>query len=95
MVQRVKINSSNERYNNANDEARAYDIEANVRISGGVANNFDSGKVFKNEVCIASFNWWNPNNLSITCENIGLNEQVSVLEAVNVFISDVKESVSE
>ena len=66
-----------------------------INFVGGVANNFDSGKVFKNEVCIASFNWWNPNNLSITCENIGLNEQVSVLEAVNVFISDVKGTVSE
>lgn len=90
MVQKIKTNSSNELYNNLNDESRVYDIEANVHVMNNVVNNLDSGRVTMNGVILATFNWWGVNSLNITYENLKSEEQIEVLNAVNVFVAEVR-----
>ena len=90
MVQKVKVNSSNELYNNLNDESRVYDIEANVHVMNNVVNNLDSGRITMNGVILATFNWWGVNSLNITYENLKAEEQIEVLNAVNVFVAEVR-----
>ena len=90
MVQKIKTNSSNELYNNLNDESRVYDIEANVHVMNNVVNNLDSGCITMNGVILATFNWWGVNSLNITYENLKAEEQIEVLNAVNVFVAEVR-----
>ena len=90
MIQKVKTNSSNELYNNLNDESRVYDIEANVHVMNNVVNNLDSGRITMNGVILATFNWWGVNSLNITYENLKSEEQIEVLNAVNVFVAEVR-----
>lgn len=93
MVQKVRINSSNEQYDNRSDEQRVYDIEANVYIVGTRVNNMDSGNVYKNGAHVAQFNTWEENHLNVTYMGVDASVQNSINEAVNVFINEVKESV--
>ena len=90
MVQKIKTNSSNELYNNLNDDSRVYDIEANVHVMNNVVNNLDSGRVTMNGVILATFNWWGVNSLNITYENLKSEEQIEVLNAVNVFVAEAR-----
>lgn len=93
MVQKVKVNSSVELYDNRNDSSRVYDIESNVHIDGGSVDQIDGGKVFLNGLHVASFSRWNNNHISVTYMNVSLDEQNSINAAVNGFILEVKESV--
>ena len=95
MVQKVRVNSSNERYNNLNDEQRVYDIEANVNIANDEVNNVDSGNVRKNGMNVAQFNWWGENHLNITYQGVDVEERNEVNIAVDTFINEVKESVKQ
>ena len=95
MVQKVRVNSSNERYNNLNDEQRVYDIEANVNIANDEVNNVDSGNIRKGGVTIAQFNWWGENHLNITYQGVSVEERNEVNIAVDTFINEVKESVKQ
>lgn len=94
MVQKVRTNSSNEQYDNRSDEQRVYDIEANVHIVGTRVNNMDSGNVYKDGAHVAQFNTWEENHLSVTYIGVDASVQNSINEAINVFINEVKESVS-
>ena len=94
MVQKVKVNSSNELYNNANDEARVYDIEANINIADGVMNNVDSGVVKKNGVRVANFNWWDENRLNITYQGVDVAERNDINVAVDTFVKEVKNGIN-
>lgn len=94
MVQKVRINSSNELYDNRSDESRVYDIEANVNIASGAVNNIDSGSVYNGGTLVANFNSWERNHLNVTYIGVELDEQNSINAAVNAFISEVKEAVS-
>lgn len=94
MVQKVKVNSSNELYNNANDEARVYDIEANINIAEGVMNNVDSGVVKKNGVRVANFNWWDENRLNITYQGVDVAERNDINVAVDTFVKEVKNEIN-
>lgn len=93
-VQSVALNSANVRYNNANDETRIYNIEANVNISEGVATSGDSGEVTKNDIRIASFNYWDNNHLNITFYGVSAEEQCVINGLINDFISAVNSAVS-
>lgn len=93
MVQKVKTNSSNERFNNLNNESRVYDIEANVNVADNNVNNVDSGNVRKNGFQVANFNWWGENHLNIVYQGVNVEERNSINEAVDVFINEVKELV--
>ena len=93
MVQKVKTNSSNELFNNLNDESRAYDIEANVNVADGNVTNVDSGNVRKNGFQVANFNWWGENHLNIVYQGVNVEERNAINEAVDAFINEVKESV--
>lgn len=94
MVQKVRINSSNELYDNKSDESRVYDIMANANIASGTVNNIDSGSVYKDGTQVANFNSWEQNHLNVTYIGVELDEQNSINAAVNAFISEVKEAVS-
>jgi hypothetical protein len=93
MVQKVKTNSSNELFNNLNDESRVYDIEANVNVADGNVNNVDGGNVRKNGFQVANFNWWSENHLNIVYQGVDVAERNSINIAVDTFINEVKESV--
>ena len=94
MVQKVKTNSSNELYNNANDEARVYDIEANVSIVEGVMNNMESGVVKKGGMRVAGFNLWDENRLNITYQGVDVAERNDINVAVDGFINEVKNLIN-
>ena len=94
MVQKVRTNSSNELYDNRSDESRVYDIEANVHIASGTVNNIDSGCVYNDGTQVANFNSWERNHLNVTYIGVEPDEQNSINAAVNAFISEVKEMVS-
>ena len=93
MIQKVKTNSSNELYNNLNDEKRVYDIEANINISESVVNNVDTGVVKKSGSRVASFSWWDTNRMNITYQDVDVTERNGINIAVDSFINEVKASV--
>jgi hypothetical protein len=95
MVQKVKTNSSNELFNNLNDESRVYDIEANVNVADNNVNNVDGGNVRKNGFQVANFNWWGENHLNIVYQGVDVTERNEINIAVDEFINEVKESVKE
>lgn len=95
MVQRVKVNSSNELYNNANDESRVYAIEANVHIADSKANSMDGGRVLKEDEEVAQFNWWGQDSLNITYQGVSVSERNEINIAVDAFINEVKDAVKE
>ena len=94
MIQKVKTNSSNELYNNLNDDSRVYDIEANINIADGVMNNVDSGVVKKNGVRVANFNWWDENRLNITYQGVDVAERNDINVAVDTFVKEVKNEIN-
>lgn len=94
MIQRVKTNSSNELYNNANDEKRVYDIEANINISESAMNNVDSGVVKKGGVRVANFSWWDTNRMNITYQDVDVTERNNINVAVDAFINEVNKDIS-
>lgn len=94
MVQKVRVNSSNELYDNRSDESRVYDIEADVHIVGTQVNNMDSGNVYRDGTHVAQFNTWENNHLNVTYMGVELEEQNDINSAVNAFIGEVKETVS-
>lgn len=94
MVQKVKVISSVELYDNRNDSSRVYDIESNVHIEGGNVEHIDGGNVFHEGLHVASFSRWSNNHISVTYMNVELDEQNSINAAVNGFIAGVKETVS-
>lgn len=95
MVQKVRLISSNERYDNRNDVSRVYDIEANVHIEGTTATSMDNGGVYKEGMHVAQWNAWEQNHLNVTYMGVDSEEQNAINLAVNAFINEVKESVSE
>ena len=92
-VQGIELNSANVRYNNANDEARVYDIESNVSIQGQNVNGFDGGIVKMGETVVTSFNAWG-GNVSPSFQGLEVTEMCAVLMAINEYIASVKESVA-
>lgn len=91
-VQSIALNSANVRYNNANDEKRVYDIEANVNIQGQNVNGFESGVIKKENVQVATFSMWGT-NLNPSFQGLEPTEMCAVLMAINEFISSVKQDV--
>ena len=91
-VQSIALNSANVRYNNANDEKRVYDIEANVNIQGQNVYGFESGFIKKEDVQIATFSMWGE-TFNPSFQGLEPNEMCSVLMAINDFIASVKQNV--
>ena len=91
-VQSIALNSANVRYNNANDEKRVYDIEANVNIQGQNVYGFESGVIKKENVQVATFSMWG-DNLNPSFQGLEPNERCSVLMAINDFIASVEQNV--
>lgn len=93
MVQRIKVNSSNERYDNKSDESRVFDIEANVVIEDGVAIGIENGLIEKDGEEVAKFSSRGSNRISISYKGVDVNERNRINEAVDLFIVDVKNAV--
>lgn len=93
-VQKVKVNSSNEHFNNLNDEKRVYSMEANANIRDGVMDSMDSGNVFKNGEQVANFNSWKNGRLNITYQGVSLEERNEINVAVDGFINEVKNAIN-
>lgn len=91
-VQKISLNNANIRYNNANDSARVYDIEANFQTHGGEVDSVDSGLVTSNDVQLATFSKWDV-NLNPSFQTVDVEEQCKVLVAINEFIASVTENV--
>lgn len=92
-VQSIALNSANVRYNNANDESRVFDIEANVNIQSGDVNGFESGIVKEDGVQVATFTTWF-NNFNPSFQDMDASKMCEVLMAINDFVASVKNNVS-
>lgn len=91
-VQSIALNSANVRYNNANDEKRVYDIEANVNIQGQNVYGFESGVIKKENVQVATFSMWGE-DLNPSFKGLSGTERCAVLMAINDFIASVEQNV--
>lgn len=91
-VQSIALNSANVRYNNANDEKRVYDIEANVNIQGQNVNGFESGVIKKDNIQVATFSMWGT-NLNPSFQGLEPAEMCEVLMAINEFITSVRQDI--
>ena len=76
---------------NSVDSAKVYDISADVRLQGqNTVESFENGIVIKDEMQIATFSCWSPQNVNINFNGVDGDEQCAVIEAINTFIEDVK-----
>lgn len=92
-VQGVSINSANVRYNNASDDSRVYEIEANVATQGNAVSGIDGGVVKKNGITVATFSAWG-SKVNSTFQGLSKSEACEVSNTIYDFIGSVKESVS-
>lgn len=86
--------SATVKVDNLVDAQRAYDIEANVEMSGTTVSRINSGFVKKDSVQVATFNSYDNVNLNINLSVEGAEERCAVTTAVSEFIDDVKAMVS-
>lgn len=89
----TKLNSANVSANNSEDEARVYDITANINVVGGKVSNIDSGVVTKNGVEVASFSKWGENNSNKSFYGVSDEEQCVILNEINAFCRNVNEKL--
>ena len=76
---------------NSVDSAKVYDISADIRLQGRTTvESFENGIVIKDEMQIATFSCWSPQNVNINFNGVDGDEQCAVIEAINTFIEDVK-----
>ena len=96
-VKYESLNSANVKISNSSDTSKAYDIEANANIaaSGKEITSFDGGTVHKDGTMKASFNLWNPDNMSISYNGVPASEQCNVLNAINAYVEDARTFVSQ
>lgn len=87
------LNSANIEVNNMADEARVYDIKANVNLQGGNVGSVDSGRVYENDVEVATFHHWNDNNQQVIWMNTPSEKKCDVQAAIDAFVAAVKEEV--
>lgn len=85
-----ELRSARVRTDNSVDDARMYDIAADVSISGSTAESIDSGEVKKDGNAVANFACYGESNLSINYTGAESAEQCNILEAVQAFLTDVR-----
>ena len=85
------LNSANLRMDNSVDTEREYEMLSNVSIeNGSTVANIDSGSVVKSGAEIATFSSFSVENLQIGYNNVNSQEQCTIINAVNDFISEVR-----
>lgn len=94
------IISATVRYTNKDDAGRSFDISANVGVSNGTVNSFDSGEVRPvrdtslpgtEESVSAQFRSYSPESLGVDFHAAPETAQ-DILVAIYEFISDVRSS---
>lgn len=85
------LNSANVRMDNSVDTGRVYDISANVNVENTNVSGMDGDVRRKDGTAdaVATFNSWN-GALSVSYQDLAMEEQQAVNAAVNAFIEDVK-----
>lgn len=91
----VKVNSANVRMDNSVDAEKVFDIACNVNASGEYINSYDSGEVREGDVTIATFSRYGESNFNLSFQTSDATKMCSIVTAVNAFIADVNEYVSE
>ena len=81
---------ANVKVSNSNDTTSAYTITAEAQVAEGNVENFNNGQVLKGEMYVATFNRWSAQNLNVTFNNVGAEEQCSILAEVNAFVKSVE-----
>ena len=96
-VQGVSINSANVRYNNASDDSRVYDIEANVRIVDSTrVQSVDGGFVKKDGKAVCTFSTYSEGQMNTNLQNVSdVMEMCAILQAINTFVLGVIEEVKK
>ena len=91
------LQSANIRVSNAADSVRIMDISSNVNINNGTTvSNIDNGQVMQEGIIKATFNSWNEGMLNISYQGVNTSEeQCAILNAVNEFILEVKQYITE
>lgn len=105
-VQKVtagKILSAVIQYSNKDDESRAYDITADVKIQNKKVSAFDNGEVriitdspiVEGTNSIATFGSYNTKSLSLFILDAAQTEAEVITTAIYNFMADVRESVTD
>lgn len=93
-VSYVALNSANVKITNESDTTKVYNIESYVNVSAAKdVSSIDNGRVLKNGVEVASFSSWAATMLNVIYQNVELEEQYTILETINGFITDVKDYI--
>lgn len=93
-VSYVALNSANVKITNESDTTKVYNIESSVNVSAAKdVSSIDNGRVLKNGVEVASFSSWAATMLNVIYQNVELEEQYTILETINGFITDVKDYI--
>lgn len=81
---------ANVKVSNSNDTTSAYTITADAQVANGNVENFNNGQVLKGEMYVATFNRWSAQNLNVTFNNLGSEEQCAILAEINAFVESVE-----
>ncbi len=94
-MSKIKYENVNVRMSNAADDAREYDIQATVNnIMAVEVGNIESGSVMVQGTVKAYFNCYGDGMLTINYQpTASSDERSKIIEAVNVFVADVKEHI--
>lgn len=98
-MSKVKFQNLNEavvKTDNSVDTEKAYDIEANVRITNSTkVSNFDSGRVEKDGTIVCTFSKYNEGQMNTNFQNVSdVMEMCTILQAINSFVVDVTDEVA-
>lgn len=99
IVSKVKSNgviAATVKYNNDVDSERVYDIHAEVKFLNGSVTNIDSGEVIRiaDSVAVASFAWWEGDNVSSTIQGNDDNERGIIFSAIIDFVNNIIKQAS-
>ena len=89
--------SATDNYSTKDDDARAYDISANVNIQNKNVTSFDNGEVFNptdGGRHLANFSSYSDKSISINVPNSDEEEAKETLSAIYAFMKDVRANVN-
>ena len=94
-MSKIKYENVNVKMSNAADDAREYDIQATVNnIMAVEVGNIEAGSVMVQGTVKAYFNCYGDGMLTINYQpTASSDERSKIIEAVNVFVADVKEHI--
>ena len=94
MIKFNEVKSATIAVSNESEESRVYGITADASLKDGTLTRLEHGRVTTLEGSVekATFSTWNEENVNLNMNNVPFAEQPAVFEAVNRFISELREA---